>query len=180
MLHCFSNIIWIYSQLFEFQKRIFHKGEGQKLTWTSGQIEMCLLSLIWGGGAFALIAPSGPVHIPHNRHQVIVIPQSHCQADSQAPELSQKLRTFGWQTNATATDNFLRPWEISSRLFCPRLSPWSPRQRLLWLLINPVTTGCSVHCLVETSGLAIIDLKCPRLPLPKPTCWWPRRLSMLQ
>jgi hypothetical protein len=42
-----------------------------------------------------------------------------------------------------------------------------PRQRLLCLLINPVTSS-SVHCLVETSGLAIIDLKCLRLPHPKP------------
>ena len=43
-----------------------------------------------------------------------------------------------------------------------------PRQRLLCLLINPVTSSSSVHCLVETSGLAIIDLKCLRLPHPKP------------
>ena len=49
--------------------------------------------------------------------------------------------------------------------------PPTPRQRLLCLLINPVTSsssGSSVHCLEETSGLAIIDLKCLRLPLPKP------------
>ena len=48
--------------------------------------------------------------------------------------------------------------------------PPTPRQRLLCLLINPVTSSSrsSVHCLEETSGLAIIDLKCLRLPLPKP------------
>ena len=112
-----------------------------------------------------MIAPSGPIHIPRNRHQVIVIPNSHCQRPphSQEPELSQKLRR-----------QMPLPRIISSVLgkyhrgyFAQDTVPL-PRQRLLCLLINPVTSSSGVHCLVETSGLAIIDLKCLRLPLPKP------------
>ena len=113
-----------------------------------------------------MIAPSGPIHIPRNRHQVIVIPNSHCQRPphSQDPELSQKLRR-----------QMPLPRIISSVLgkyhrgyFAQDNVPL-PRQRLLCLLINPVTSSSGVHCLVETSGLAIIDLKCLRLPRhPKP------------
>ena len=99
-------------------------------------------------------------------------PPSHCHSqqslsktspDSQEPELSQKLRR-----------QMPLPRIISSVLgkyhrgyFAQDTVPL-PRQRLLCLLINPVTSS-GVHCLVETSGLAIIDLKCLRLPHhPKP------------